>query len=173
MGLVYHKSIMIKEYYTVNELSRLNNMTARNIRKIINSLKEKNELLIFKKDNVWMVHHLLIPKFKRKRTKVKSYNAITIDPVENYSIEEIYERLKQTAILLNDKELEFKITIEPKISDSLNHIHGYFVTGKKRAFINCLKFWFPDSSYHIVNAYDLDGWKAYMTKTGAEIITIQ
>lgn len=166
--------MITQEYYTVNELSKLNDMTARNIRKIIAGLQsEKNESLLYKDaNNSWRVHHLLLPSFRRKRTKAKKYNAITIDPVETYSIDEIIERLTQAVNMLDDLTLEFKVVIEPKLANGRNHIHGYYHTSKKRALMNALKFWFPSMNYHITEAYDLEGWISYITKNGEELITI-
>lgn len=166
--------MITQEYYTVNEISKINDMTARNIRKIIAGLQsDNNESLLYKDaNNSWRVHHLLLPNFKRKRNKVKKYHAITIDPVESYEVGEIIERLSQAANLLNDSTLEFEITIEQKLANGRNHIHGYYHTSKKRALMNGLKFWFPSMSYHITEAYDLEGWISYITKNGEEIITI-
>lgn len=163
-----------QEYYSVNELSQLNNMTSRNIRKIIASMKDKKSDSLLYKDsnNSWRVHHLLIPEFKRKRTKTISYKAITIDPVEIYSYNEIIERLNQVSIMVDDNSLDFRVTVEVKKGNVRNHIHGYYCTKRNRAFINALKFWFPSMSYHITEAYDLEGWKDYITKDDNKIITI-
>lgn len=166
--------MITQEYYSVSEISKLNDMTARNIRKIIAGLQnDKNKSLLYKDaNNAWRIHHLLLPNFKRKRTKVKKYHAITIDPVESYSMDEIIERLSQVARMLDDSSLEFNIIIEQKAANGLNHIHGYYHTAKKRALMNGLKFWFPSMSYHVTEVYDLEGWINYMTKNGDELITI-
>lgn len=166
--------MITQEYYSVSQLSKLNDMTARNVRKIIAGLQsEKNESLVYKDaNNTWRVHHLLLHFFKRKRTKNNKHYAITIDPVETYSIEEIVERLSQVMKTVDNSNFELKVTIEPKLANGRNHIHGYFNTSNKKTLMNGLKFWFPSMSYHLSEAYDLDGWISYMTKSGAEIITV-
>jgi hypothetical protein len=61
-----------KEYYLVNEISKIKKMTARNVRAIIDKLdKEKNDFMIRKSnDGVWEVHHLMLYNFDRKREKI-------------------------------------------------------------------------------------------------------
>lgn len=166
---------MIKqEYYTVSELSKENDMSSRNIRKIINTLKDKtsNSLLYKDKNNTWRVHHLLLPKFKRRRRKYKQYIAFTIDPSAIYSEKEILERFRELVLMLDDDNLELEIVIEKKAKNHRRHIHGYYRTLKKREIRRGLKFWFPEMSYHETKTYDMEGWKNYITKEGSNIITI-
>jgi hypothetical protein len=64
-----------KEYYQVNEICKLKNMTARNVRAIIAKLDvNKSDYLVRKaKDGVWEIHHLMLPMFERQRKKDNNY----------------------------------------------------------------------------------------------------
>jgi hypothetical protein len=164
-----------QEYYRVGEIGKMNNMTSRNIRKIISKLIDDTTESLLHKDNngLWKVHHLLLPNFKRKRAEIKKQLAISIDPVCFYSEKEIIARLNQFILKLDDDDLEFNIVIEQKLKDGRNHIHGYYYTKKKREFITGLKFWLPGMSYHNSKMYDKEGWLSYITKDGNKIITIK
>ncbi len=108
--------IITKEYLTVTEISKLCNMTARNVRKIITKIKQtKSVNMIFKDElNQWNIHHLLLPEFKRKRTKVEKHFAITIDPCDNYTSKDLDTIMKYIYEQTNDSGPEIHYTIEQK-----------------------------------------------------------
>lgn len=166
---------MVNEYLTVKEISRSVNMTMRNVRKIVSKLKEdKNEVLIFKDNNDnWRIHHLLLPNFKRQRTKKERYYALTIDPYGDYSHKEIDEVLGYVLGHIEQDDLEFHYSVETKIKDGKNHIHCYTNCNERKKLITFLHLGFSKMSYYQSSIFDLDGWKNYITKTGTEIKLIK
>jgi hypothetical protein len=166
---------MINEYLTVKEISRKVNMTMRNVRKIVSKLKnEKSESLIHKdKNNNWLIHHLLLPNFKRKRNKKESYYAITIDPSGDYTEKEIDEVFNYVVDKIDQTDLEFHYSIEKKIKDGKNHIHCFTNSIERKKLITALHLGFSKMSYFQSVIFDLDGWKNYITKTGTAIKMIK
>ena len=166
---------MINEYFTVKEISRKVNMTMRNVRKIISKLKdEKNETLLHKdKNNSWLIHHLLLPNFKRQRNKKERYYAISIDPSNDFSEKEIDEVLNYVLEKNDQSDLEFHYSIEKKQKDGKNHIHCFTNSIEKRKLIRALHLGFSKMSYRQNVIFDLEGWKNYITKTGTIIKTIK
>jgi ankyrin repeat protein len=163
-----------KEYYLVNEISRLKNMTARNVRTIINSLdKEKNDYMVRKsKDGVWEIHHLMLPKFDRKRIKESSYYALTIDPLCNLSKKDISTIMDYVFTTIDDLNLEINYVIDAKVANGRNHIHAFVRTKQKQKLISMINLCFSEPSYKLTPVFDLEGWKSYITKNGVKIITL-
>ena len=166
---------MMNEYLTVKEISRSENMTMRNVRKIVSKLnKEKGEALIFKdRNDTWRIHHLLLPNFKRQRSKKEQYYAVSIDPSGDYTKKEIDEVLRFVLGQIDQFDLLFYYSIEQKVKDGKNHIHGYTNCGQKKKLISALHMGFSRMSYYQSEIFDLNGWKNYITKTGTEIKLIK
>ena len=166
---------MTNEYLTVKEISRSVNMTMRNVRRIVSKLKEdKSEALIFKdKNDNWRIHHLLLPNFRRQRTKKENYYALTIDPSGNYSEKEIDEVLSFVLGQIDQTDLDFHYSIETKVKDGKNHIHCYTNSRERKKLIACLHIGFSQMNYFQSAIFDLEGWKNYITKTGTEIKSIK
>jgi hypothetical protein len=167
---------MIKnEYLTVKEISKSVKMTMRNVRKIVSNLKEnKGDALMHKdKNDNWQIHHLLLPEFKRKRNKKEHYYAISIDPSGNYTEKEIEEVLSFVLGQIDQIDLEFHYSVEKKLKDVKNHIHGFTNCTDKKKLITNLHLGFSKMSYFQSSIFDLQGWKNYITKTGTKIKTIK
>lgn len=165
-----------KEYLSVTEISKLNGMTTRNVRRIINELLEtKNEYLLRKdKLNRWEVHQLLKPHFKRKRKRKQNYFGFSFDVYKNYTLNDIKKTLEFAFQYSNDPELEIHYTVENKKANGQPHVHSFIKsTNKKSEVLRTLKLLFAHLSYHESKIFDLERWKQYITKDGSPIITLK
>ncbi|MEY2922270.1 MAG: hypothetical protein RL108_892 [Bacteroidota bacterium] len=163
-----------KEYYQVNEICKLKNMTARNVRAIIAKLDvDKNDYMVRKAiDGVWEIHHLMLPMFKRQRKKENSYYALTIDPVCDLSEKDINLMMDYVFTATDEPDLEINYVVHTKIANGRNHIHAYVKTKQKRKLLSAINLSFSNSSYKLTDVFDLKGWVEYITRTGAQIITL-
>lgn len=163
-----------KEYYQVNEISKLKNMTARNVRTIINKLdREKSEYMVRKtKYGVWEIHHLMLPLFDRQRQKDNNYYALTIDPVSDLSEKDINLIMNYVFTTTGEPDLEINYVIHSKVANGRNHIHAYVKTKQKRKLVSVINLCFSDPSYKLTTVYDLEGWIKYIKRTGAQLITL-
>jgi hypothetical protein len=160
------------EYLKVKEISIKYNMSARNVRRIISKIAENySEAMLYKdKNNQWLIHQLLIPKFKPKRVrKSNCYYALSIDPCYNYSETEIDEVMKFVFDQMSDNTLEINYVIEQKKANNQNHIHCYVKCSNKKKLMQCIRLGFSQVSYHQSPIFDLNGWKQYITKDNNEI----
>jgi NADH:ubiquinone oxidoreductase subunit C len=164
-----------REYLTVNSIAKTNEMTARNVRKIINKIKHRKSKDLLYKDKLdqWQVHHLLLPEFKRKRNKIEKHYALTIDPCCDYSNKDIDEIMQFVFTQTGDESLEINYTIEKKKANNQNHIHCYIKSTQKRKLLQSVKLAFTKTNYYENDIYDLEGWKRYITKDGNPINTIK
>jgi hypothetical protein len=177
MGLVCKKVTVMgtkKEYYYVNEICKLKKMTARNVRAIITKLDvDKSDYMLRKaKDGVWEVHHLMLPLFERQRQKENNYYALTIDPVYDMSEKDINSIMDFVFTTTGEPNLEINYVVHSKIANGRNHIHAYVKTKQKRKLESAIKLCFSNSSYKLTDVFDLNGWVEYITRTGAQIITL-
>lgn len=166
---------MIKnEYLKVAEVSKLYNVSKRNVRRVINNLIESTNTKLLVKDlnGHWSIHRLLLPKFKPKRKKKSKFYALTIDPCHHYSIKEINEIMNFIIDNVGDK-IEINYSIEQKKSNNQNHIHCYILSGKRKKIIESIKIGFSNVSYKATEIFDLEGWKSYITKDGNNILTLK
>lgn len=166
---------MNKEYLTVNDISKHYQTTTRNVRRIINNIKDdKNELLIRKDNNDrWLIHELLLQKFKPQRIRKPKYYSLTIIPNESHTITEINKMMQFVYDNSNDENLEINYTVEVgKLDNSLNHIHCYIKCKRKCELLSIIKETFYNLNYKQSEIYDLEGWKRYITKENNQIITI-
>lgn len=163
-----------KEYYQVNEICKLKNMTARNVRAIIAKLDgEKSDYMVRKaKDGVWEIHHLMLPMFERQRKKDNNYYALTIDPVCNLTEKEINLMMDYVFTTTGEADLEINYVIHSKVANGMNHIHAYVKTKQKRKLVSAINLCFSNSSYKLTDVFDLRGWIEYITRTGAQIINL-
>lgn len=163
------------EYFTVKEISSKYEMTTRNVRRIISSLADNcSEAMLYKnKNGEWMVHHLLVPKFKPQRTRKNKYYALSIDPCMDYNKSDIDVVMKFAYEQMGDDVLEINYVVEQKKSNNRNHLHCYVKCSNKKKLINCFKLGFSKISYHESAIFDLNGWKDYIKKYGSQIITLK
>lgn len=164
-----------KEYLTVREISDNHKMSTRNVRRIITTLEEeKNKYMIYKDANGdWLIHRLLLPKFKPQRIRKEKYYALSIDPCTNYTITDIDKIMDFVVSNTSDSNLEINYVIEQKKSNNQNHLHCYVKCSKKKKLIESIKLGFSKASYKQNDIFDLNGWKDYMSKEGNKITTIK
>jgi transcriptional antiterminator len=167
---------MIKnEYLSVSEISKLFNVSKRNIRRIINKIVDVTNKNLLGKDNngFWIVHRMLLSKFKPQRVRKQPYYALTIDPSSNYTNNEIHEIIQFVVKNTNDDDIEINYSVEQKKSNGKNHVHCFIKSGKKKRIIELITLGFSQLSYKETEIFDLEGWKKYITKDGSQIKTIK
>jgi hypothetical protein len=163
------------EYLTVKEISLNYNVSARNVRKIINKLTTNysDASLHKNKNHEWQVHHLLLPKFKPQRIRKNKYYALSIDPCAKYSEKDINVVMRFVYDQMNDDTLELNYVVEQKKSNNQNHLHCFVKCSDKKKLLDLLKLGFSRISYHESMIFDLEGWKGYITKDGSQITTLK
>lgn len=166
-------SMKEKEYLKVFDIVCIHLQSARNVRRIINELvKKKSSNLLYKDTNgEWNIHRLLLPYFKPKRRKPMRYFALTIDPVQSYSKDEINEIMLYVCDTFH-KDVEVNYVIEAKKATGKNHLHCFVQCNQKKKFIESMKLAFSSISYYESKIFDLEGFKAYLRKDGQEIMNI-
>ena len=167
--------IMTKnEYFTVSEVSKKFDVSARNVRKIIGSLETDTSNLLLHKDKKhrWLIHRLLLPKFKPQRKKKNKYYALTIDPCMNLSQSDIHKTMNFIVEKVEDNTLELNYTIETKKSHGQNHIHCFIKCKEKKALLEFMKLGYGKMNYYESVIYDLNGWREYITKENKNLTTI-
>ncbi len=166
---------MNKEYYYTNEIASLKKMTTRNVRIIINRLKEEKGSWLIHKDrnNCWKVHHLLLPSFNKVRQKTSRYLSINFDLPKTYKRNEITDAME--SILNEDLEtLTLYHTVERKKANGIYHIHGFFDKRiGKRKVLKAIRDSFGSVAHKTDEIYDLERWKKYITKDGNPIIKLK
>jgi hypothetical protein len=164
-----------KEYLTVTELSKLHQVSTRQIRRIISKLiPDTTEQLIYKDNNdIWNVHHLLTSRFKPQRTRKDKFYALTIDPVHEYSESEIHEIVNFVYDQMADEGLEINYSVEAKKANGRNHIHCFIKCKNRKKLIDLMRLGFSTVSYHEATIYNLEGWKSYITKDSNNIKTLK
>lgn len=164
------------EYLTVKEISKEYQVTTRYIRKIIDNLsKETNVNLLYKDETQkWLIHRLLLQKFKPKRaTKTPKYYALSIDPISDFTENEIDTIMRFVLSNMQNDNVEVCYTVERKKANGRNHIHCYVNCQQRKKLIEQVRLGFSSVSYHQQDIYDLQGWKNYITKDGTAIKTIK
>lgn len=167
--------MITNEYLDVKTISKETNQSARNVRRIIKKIENEvsPELLHQDKNNCWLVHHLLLARFKPQRIRTEKYYALSIDPCYNYSEIEINAILQFICENMKDDKLEINYVVEQKKANSQNHIHCYVKCESKRKLIENIRLGFSAVSYKQTPVFDLEGWKRYITKDGSTITTIK
>jgi hypothetical protein len=177
VGVYKNERYMInKEYLTVNDVSKYYKTTTRNVRRIISVIKDEANINMLMKnnDNTWLIHHLLLPKFRPQRKRESKYYALTIRPSSDYSKKVLDEMMMFIFSQFADSELEINYTIECSEKNSFyNHIHCYVKTKGKRDLIRQFRELFYKLDYKQSSIYDLENWKKYITKEGSPIIQLK
>lgn len=164
------------EYLKVNEIATITNQSTRNVRRILAKLNdEKNNELFLKKDvnNIWAVHHLLLPKFSPKRIRKNKYYALSFDPCFAYTVADIEQIMEFVFNQLGDDKTEINYVIEQKKENGRNHLHCFVKCENKRKLLQSIRTGFAQISYKQTPIYDLQGWKDYITKENNEIKKIK
>jgi transcriptional antiterminator len=155
------------EYLKVKEIAQITNQSTRNVRRILSKLKDEknNELLLKKdKDNIWAIHHLLLPKFSPKRIKKNKYYALSFDPCSNYEVNDIEKIMQFVFDKLGLENAEINYVIEQKKENGKNHLHCFVKCENKRKLLQTIRLGFAQINYKQTPIYDLQGWKEYITK---------
>lgn len=163
------------EYLDVKTISQITKQSARNVRRIITKIENEvsTELLHQDKNNCWLIHSLLLGRFKPQRIRTDKYYALSIDPCHHYSEIEITNILKFICEQMKDDNLEINYVVEQKKANGQNHIHCYVKCANKRKLIENIRLGFSAVSYHQTPVFDLEGWKRYITKDGSAIATLK
>ncbi|HRE76242.1 MAG TPA: hypothetical protein PLL09_00310 [Flavobacterium sp.] len=167
---------MIKDdYYNVKEVSQLTVQSTRNVRRIIQKIKnEVTERMLFQDENYnWYISPHIISRFKLQRIRASKYYALSIDPCYNYSSDEIEEILGFVLKQMGNTSLEINYVIEKKSKNGQNHLHCFVKCSNKKKLIQCFRLGFSKVSYHQSAIFDLESWKGYITKYNNEIKTIK
>lgn len=177
MDLKYQitKKMIKNEYLDVKTISQMTKQSTRNVRRIIAKIEKEvsTELLHRDKNNCWLVHRLLLGRFKLQRIRAEKYYALSFDPCHHYSENEINEILKFVFEQMKDDNLEINYTIEQKKANGQNHIHSYIKCNNKRKLIESIRLGFSTVSFKQAPIFDLEGWKRYITTDGSTITTLK
>jgi hypothetical protein len=164
----------MNEYLNTKEVSEKHSISTRNVRRIATLIEPDlhNKLLFKNKLGEWSIHYSLLAQFTPQRTRKEIFYALTIDPVGLYSEQDIKSILKYIIDEIED-DIEFNYVIEAKTANNKNHIHAYVKTKNKRNLIKAIRTGFGSISFHDTPIYDLEGWKSYIKKQGAQIQTLK
>jgi len=164
-----------KEYLTVKEISLITQLSSRHIRRLIHNLTNEHpqELIHKNNNNEWMIHHLMISKFKPQRVHKTKYYALTIDPCQSYKEDDLHQIMEFIIQSMPEDNVEINYTIESKKKNGINHLHCFVRCTKRKRLIELIRIAFSDVSYREAVVYDLEGWKKYITKENANIITLK
>lgn len=161
---------MKKEYYTTSELAKLKCTTTTKVRKIINKISTTKDLL-YQKNGIYYIHHLLLPKFDVLNEKENKEFAYTLDIPVTYSDNDVKTILKY---IVNEIDLPTTIqyVTEKKKANNMNHLHAIVTTKSKKKFLTKMYDYFYNCHYHTSPIFDRNGWINYITKENKNIITI-
>lgn len=123
------KRINEKEYYNLKELLSVTELKYRQLLNRVKEVYEKhgsNKELIYRKSNIWFIHHTLVSEFKRKRKLIlyKFWLVISPSPDNNYNMPAWYNTAKR---LHNKFKAQYpsavtRYTIEQR-QDFVNHLN--------------------------------------------------
>lgn len=168
--------MIVNDYKTVVDVSKITEQSTRNVRRIINRIKDEvDSRLLFKdeENSVWNIHKDLLSKFKPQRIRANKFYALTIDPCVNYSEKDLDEIMKYVIKLMGDARTEIHYVVEQKKANNQNHIHCFVKCTNKRKLIQNFRIAFSTVSYFQSAIFDLESWKGYITKENNEIKTLK
>jgi hypothetical protein len=169
--------MIVNDYKTVVDVSKITEQSTRNVRRIINRIKDEvDDRLLFKDEeqSTWNIHKDLLHKFKPQRIRANKFYALTIDPCVSVSEKDLHSIMKYVIELMGDTHTEIHYVVEQKKkAPHLNHIHCFVKCSNKRKLIQNFRLAFSTLSYHQSAIFDLESWKGYITKENNEIKTIK
>lgn len=167
--------MIVNDYTTVQEVSKITQQSTRNVRRIINRIKDEVESrYLFKDDNsVWNISREILAKFKPQRIRENKFYALTIDPCVNFSEKDLNSIMEYVIELMGDTRTEIHYVVEQKKANNQNHIHCFVKCSNKRKLIQNFRVAFSTVSYHQSAIFDLESWKGYITKENNEIKTLK
>lgn len=167
---------MKKEYYTVAEVSGETKLSGKQIRNRILKFKSEGEYKNMITKDVqgrWIIHRMIISKFRPERIRKTKFYALTVDPVDFYSEEDLKKIMDFVLSELPVKDVEINYTIESKKSNGFNHLHLFTNCTNKKTLIRTLRIAFSRMSYKESSIFDSDGWESYIQKDGYKIIKLK
>lgn len=166
---------MEKEYYTVADVNRKTNLSSKQIRNRILRFRkdgEYNNMISKDSQGRWVIHRMILSRFKPERIRESKFYALTIDPVDCYSEKDLMSIMKFVVDDIPVKQIQISYTIEKKKSNGLNHIHLFTNCEKRKTLIQTLRIAFSKMSYKESNIFDSEGWESYIQKDGCQIIRL-
>jgi hypothetical protein len=169
--------MIVNDYKTVVDVSNITYQSTRNVRRIIDRIKDEvDSNLLFKDEEfgTWKIHKDLMYKFKPQRIRANKFYALNIDPCDSYSAKDLHKIMKEVIDMMGDTSTEINYTIEKKKKEPfLNHLHCFVKCNNKRKLIQNFRIAFSKVSYHQSAIFDLESWKGYITKENNEIKTLK
>jgi hypothetical protein len=168
--------MIVNDYKTVVDVSKITEQSTRNVRRIINRIKDEvDSNLLFKDEeqSAWNIHKDLLYKFKPQRIRANKFYALTIDPCVSYSEKDLDEIMKYVIELMGDARTEIHYVVEQKKANNQNHIHCFVKCTNKRKLIQNFRIAFSNVSYLQSAIFDLESWKGYITKENNKIKTLK
>jgi hypothetical protein len=166
--------MITNEYLRVDDIAKQQKITMKTVRNKIQKLigLVPNGKIIKDNNDNWRIHYSIKEMFKPERVHKLKYTAFTIDPVYNYSYEDLLKIVSWINGNINENDFELNFSIEPKKANNRLHLHFYFKKSVSGKFLKSAKLAFHDMNYHSTEIYDLDGWKNYISKEN-KIITLK
>jgi hypothetical protein len=163
--------MIVNDYTTVQEVSKITQQSTRNVRRIINRIKDEvDSKYLFKDDNsIWKISKEILVQFRPQRIRENKFYALTIDPCVSYTDKDLHEIMKYVIELMGDVRTEIHYVVEQKKANNLNHIHCFVKCTNKRKLIQNFRIAFSTVSYLQSAIFDLESWKGYITKENNEI----
>lgn len=168
--------MIVNDYKTVVDVSKITEQSTRNVRRIINRIKDEvDSNLLFKDEeqSTWNIHKDLLHKFKPQRIRANKFYALTVDPCLSYSEKDLDEIMKYVIKLMGDARTEINYVVEQKKANNQNHIHCFVKCSNKRKLIQNFRIAFSNVSYLQSAIFDLESWKGYITKENNNIKTLK
>jgi hypothetical protein len=152
----------LKEYYNTQEVALELNVSTKTIQRKLKEINKQGGSSLIEKNSAgaWQIHRLAFPKFKK--AKEKEYKAITIDTECDYSYKDLSEVIQKIFVRISG-QFTLKYSIETKRKDAKPHIHCYLPTQDIKRFMEQVKM-LVDCDYKIKKAFDLEGWREYISK---------
>lgn len=166
--------MITNDYLKVAEIAKEKNVTTKTVRNKIKKLigLVGDNKIIKGTNDEYRIHRSILNKFEPLRVHQTKYTAVTINPVFNYSVEDLIKIMDWILELINEDELQVNYCIEQKKANGLNHLHIYIEKKICNKFLKSAKFALPKMSYYVSDVYDLNGWISYMSKE-TKIITLK
>ena len=166
--------MIVNDYTTVQEVSKITQQSTRNVRRIINRIKDEvDSKYLFKDDNsIWKISKEILVQFRPQRIRENKFYALTIDPCVSYTDKDLHEIMKYVIELMGDVRTEIHYVVEQKKANFKNHIHCFVKCTAKRKLIHNFRIAFSTVSYFQSAIFDLESWKGYITKENNEIKTL-
>jgi len=168
-----------KEYYNLNEISSIVNLTYRHLHNRFKKVQEKyknNKELIFKKSNRWNINKSIVNELKRKRNPIEYKLFTTIGSEFDFEYEYwkiVIKKLNDEIINKLDKYVRIKYVIETT-ERGLYHLH-FMITFNDEVKLNELinnNIYINDNGMNILTKFvwEVDGLHRYFRKENRPVL---